>query len=120
MLVMIKFKTYQELRQLCENSGGVMTVDLGSLRDAYGVDRLGVHVKSGIKRQLESEGLGSFPAELPNYQHELVRVYRLGTPVADLIDAVLTPSEQHDEELRCAINGDSATILQKVRELVCE
>jgi hypothetical protein len=39
------------------------------------------------------------PVELPNYQNRQVRRYKKGTPVGDLIDTVLTTSEENDAKL---------------------
>lgn len=64
--------------------------------------------------------MGHYPAGLPFFQHEAVRVYKLGTPVADLIEAVLVPNAQHDDELREKAGGDESTILRQIRELVCQ
>jgi hypothetical protein len=114
------FNTFQELKSLVDQFGGVMTVTLGELRDAYGVDRLGVHVKAGITKKLDGEGLKAYPPELPTYQHELVRVYKAGSAISELIDAVLNPDEAHDEELRQAVSKSGGDVLQQIRALVCD
>ncbi len=111
------YKTLDEVRTAVMNSGDVLTLEMRELRDAYGVDRLGPIVRANITKALSGLGLGHYPQDLPEYQHQLVRLYRLGTQIADLIDAVLTPDPAHDQELRDAISGDKAT-LDKIRELV--
>ncbi|MGH7932163.1 MAG: hypothetical protein ACREQN_03240 [Candidatus Binataceae bacterium] len=83
----------------------------------------GVHVRAEISSALAGMGLGHIPQELPSYQHELVRVYKNGTPIGDLIAIVLTPGPQNDNKLSAQFrNGgvDYAAIVQKIRELVAE
>lgn len=88
--------------------------------NAFGAGRLSSGVRSAITRELLGLGLAHYPAELPDWQENPVRVFKLGSPIADLIDAVLEPGAAHDEELRAAVRGDSAEILKKIRELVQE
>lgn len=68
-------------------------------------------------------GLGHVPQELPNFQHEQVRLYKRGTPVGELIETVLAPGESNDKKLVGQV-GDSATdyasVIEKIRELVAE
>ena len=56
-------------------------------------------------------------------QHELVRVFKNGTPVGDLIDTVLKPGQQNDEKLTTQLSSERtnyAEVIQKIRELVTE
>jgi hypothetical protein len=112
-------KDIEAVRQAVDDAGGVLTVKVGALRDAYGAGRLGVHVRSGISRALQGAGLGHYPSDLPDWQDQPVRLFKLGSRVADLIDAVLQPGDAHDEELRQAIRGEATETLAKIRELVC-
>jgi hypothetical protein len=114
------FSTLEEAKELCDKSQGVLTTNMGAVRDAYGAGRLGVHVRKAISDRLKSLGVGHYPEPLPEDQWKCVRLYRLGTPVADLIDAVLQPSAQHDEELRAAAGGEDAKVLRDIRALVCK
>jgi len=116
----MKFESFEELRDTVQESGGVLTISMEDMRDAHGAGRLGVHVRSAISKGLQGLGLGHYPPELPAYQEQYVRVYRLGSPIADLIDAVIEPSPGRDEYLRRAVGGDAEATLAKVRELVCE
>lgn len=115
-----RFNTFEELNDLVTRQQGVGTVQMEGLRDAFGVKRLGIHVRTQISNRLKGYGLGHFPAELPLYQEDYVRVYKLGSPVAELIQAVLQPSPDHDEKIRRAGGGDAEAILEQVRALVCE
>lgn len=108
------------LREKVRANNDLMTCTMLELREAFGAGKLGVHVRKGISDALHSAGLGHVPEELPTYQHEPVRVYRLGSPVAELITAVLRPSDAGDARLREAAGGDDARILQQIRQLVCD
>jgi len=53
----------------------------------------------------------------------MVRLYKKGTPVGDMIVTVLTPGQQNDSKLGEQFSGagvDYAGIVQKIRELVGE
>jgi hypothetical protein len=117
---LVTYKTLDDIRQAVEQHQGVLTVGMDELRDAKGAGRLGVHVRAGIRKDLAGLGLGHWPRELPESQDELVRIYKQGSPVADLIDAVLEPNLQHDEEIRQAVAKEPAQILRQIRELACK
>lgn len=114
------FGTFEELRKAVEANGGLMVVTMYDLREAHGAAKLGVHVRREISGGLAAVGLGHFPHELPSYQEEKVRVFRRGTPIADLVDAVLSPSDFGDERLREAGGNQATEILKEIRQLVCE
>ena len=114
------FAKLSDAKEVLEQQQGVLTTTMGIVRDAYGAGRLGVHVRKAISDQLKSLGIGHYPDPLPEDQMRNVRLYRLGSPIADLIDAVLQPSEAHDEELRAAAGGEDAAIVRRIRELVCK
>jgi hypothetical protein len=109
----------EDLRAVVDSHDGVLTTTMEVLREAYGSGRLGIHVRDGIRKALAGLGLGHFPRDLPEYQWKPVRVYRLGSPVGDLIEAVLELDVGRDEQLRRAAGGSEAQILQQIRELVC-
>ena len=52
------------------------------------------------------------------YQTEVVRLVRLGSPVADLIQAARVPSFEHDEQLRQTAAGDAQDIIDQIRALL--
>lgn len=110
--------TYDELVANVDSNGGLHRATMEELRDAHGASKLGVHVRSAIRSELASRGLGVLPNELPSYQHEEVRVFRLGSPIADIVNAVVTPSASGDMLLR-EVGGHEAEVLNKIRELVC-
>lgn len=111
--------TFDSLEELNEIVGdGLASVPMWEVRDAYGQERLGVHVRTGIHKALARLGLGHFPEQIPDRQGEMLRVYRLGSPTAALIEAVLAPGEEGDELIRDAVGGDAAATLTKIREMV--
>ncbi len=119
---MKNFNTFQELRDIViqPENGGVVTVKMEQLRNAHGVKKLGDHVRNRIVGELDGVGLKAYPRELPNNQNELVRIYRAGTAIAELIDAVINPSPEHDQELRELVVGGHKETLQRIKELVCD
>ena len=108
----------EELRDLVKRNGDVLTVEMEQVRDAYGKGRLGVHVRDNMSKALAGLGIGHYPRPLPDRQWAFVRVYRLGSEIADLIDAVMEPSEEHDEELRKAGGGGAADVLRQIKDII--
>jgi len=114
---------WDEIKAAVENNGNVWTFTVEQLRDAHGSGRTGPLVLRDISRTLAGMGLGHVPNTLPTYQHEQVRLYKLGTPVGDLITKVLTPGEQNDRNLRerlANVGTNYAEIVQQIREIVAE
>ena len=48
-----------------------------------------------------------------------MRLYKLGSPIADIFDAVQNPSQIHDDELREAVGREDIEVIRKIRDLVC-
>jgi hypothetical protein len=111
--------SFDDLRKKVEENGNVVTVSMGTLRDAHGAGKLGVHVRAAISKELAGRGLGHYPDPLPEYQEQVARIFKLGSPIADLLDAALQPNDDHDEELRQAVSGDAQEKINRIRELVC-
>jgi hypothetical protein len=110
----------EELLAKVEANGGILTVTMLELRDAHGAGRLGEHVRSNISNALKSRGFRHYSPDLPGSQYESVRIYKAGSPVDELIAAVLTPGQKGDEKIRSAINNTDQEVLRKIRELVCD
>jgi len=110
---------YEDLRNAVTSNDGVYKTSMDTLKKIERAGRLGVHVRNAISRSLESHGLGHLPQELPPNQEDPVRLYLLGSPIADVIKAVLTPSDRGDETL-CSIGASEAQEqLRQVRQIVC-
>lgn len=115
--------SWDEVKQIVEKNGNVVTLTMEQLREAHGAARLGVNVREEISSALAGMGLRHVPEVLPSYQNEQVRVFKNGTPVGDLIATVLMPGQQNDSKLvsQFAQKGvDYASILQKIKELVAD
>jgi hypothetical protein len=111
--------SYEELRNSVTANYGLRKITMGTLKKIDGAGRLGVHVRTAISRTLESHGLGHLPRELPPNQEDVVRLYLLGSPIADLIKAVLTPSDRGDETLRAVGGSEAEEQLRQIRQIVC-
>src|SRR4051812_37282698 len=108
---MAKFKNFDDIRTAVEANGNLLVLSMYELREAYGAAKLGVHVRREIGEKLAAAGLGCFPdPEDVTYQENKVRVFRRGTPIADVVDAIMNPSEFGDERLRESASGQGAEI----------
>ena len=114
---------YETLLKEVKESGGILGLSMGRLRDIHGAGKLGNIVVESIAEELKSYGLAHTPTELPTSQWRHVIVYRNGTPAAKLIAALSTVDENSAEVVRNFVNAaqtpDSA-IVKKIRELVCD
>src|SRR4051794_40487060 len=107
--------TYDEIRERVSDQGGVMTISMGELRDAHGAGKLGIHVRTNISKELRRRGLNHAPEDLRVYQHETVRVWLMGSPAGDLIEAVNSISPESDQAIRDAVESNAADVLDRVR-----
>jgi len=114
--------TYEDLGKVVDERGGVITAEMALLRNVHGAGKLGAIVVTAIHEQLESHGLGHAPGDLPTFQWERVIIYRKGTPVARVIEAIIAVNDRSDTILRESIgaSGEARAIIQKIRELVCD
>ncbi len=112
------YESLEEIKEAVVGHGGVLTLDMAQLRDAYGADRLGSHVREGIKAKLKKLGLAHRPRRLPNYQEDAVRLYVRKSPVGDLLKAAFRPGESSDKILRRLANGEAERKLRQMTELL--
>jgi hypothetical protein len=115
----MKFDNPEALRDAVIDNGDILTVKVGTVRDAFNYGRLGVHVRKEISKKLRGLGIAHLPAGVPDWQEQPIRLYRMGTPIAELLDAAHDPTAEHDEELKNAVSGSAADILNQVRAIVC-
>lgn len=113
-------KSFEELKSSVEANQNVLSVKMELLRDIFGVRRLGIHVCTEIGRKLAGMGLGHHPEELEPDAWQDVRVYKLGTPMAELLHAANEPGKEQDAVLRDVAQNDAAEVLEQVKALVCE
>lgn len=111
--------TVTELKSQVEANQNVLSVKMEVLRDMVEAKRLGVHVCDEISRTLHREGLGHFPAELEADAWSEARIYRLGSPVAELITATSNPGDKGDAVLRELAGGSAAETVERIKALVC-
>jgi len=117
-----EYTTLEQLREAVELNDNVLTVPMWKIRDAYGAQRLKVHIRSGIHDALDGLGLWHLPREIPDNQHAVLRLIKKGTPAAKLLLAMNRVSADHpedDELIRNAVAGDAKATLQEIREIVC-
>jgi hypothetical protein len=65
------------------------------------------------------------PAPTTSCEHETdswqqVRLYKLGTPVGDILNAANNPGYEGDDTLRDLAAGDAIERLRQIRALVCD
>lgn len=113
------YETPEKLRDAVIDNGNVLTVKVGEVRDTFKYGRLGKHVRREISDKLKGLGIAHYPDDVPDWQENPIRLYRMGTPIADLLDAAHNANPEHDEELKAAVSGGAADVLKQIQALVC-
>ena len=114
--------TYDDLSQHVDAEEGILLMSMGDLRDVHGAGKLGSNVVAGIADKLASVGLGHSPASLPTSQWGRALIYRKGSPLARLIEAINEPSDKSIEVLKevGTRSSEASDTLRRIRELVCD
>lgn len=118
-----KNEDWDAIKAEVDANGGVITLEAGRLRDAYGAGRLTERINLEISNELAARALGHVPyrAEaLPTYQWNLVRVYDKTSAIGKVIEASHNPGDEEDERLREAVDSRAAELLSQVRALVAD
>jgi hypothetical protein len=68
-----------------------------------GTTRITEAIGAELERALNDQGLRCYPSLVSTTTGDRVRIFRAGSPIGDLIDAVLVPSPDHDRELAEAL-----------------
>ena len=110
--------SFDALATLVEDED-LVQVQMQVLRKAAKWDRLTLGALDAITDELRQRALGVDPG-LSQDRFEEVRVYKIGTPIGNLVESVITPSEQGDKRLREAAANSAQEIVRKIRGLVCE
>ena len=76
-------------------------------------------MRDQIAQQLKDSGLGHYPLELPGYQNQMVRHYKLETPLVGKIEAVLVPNGGCEDKLRNSASNDDGETIERFRAVVC-
>jgi hypothetical protein len=113
------YQDFDELEQEVRQKGNVLSVQMFTLRNLQGAGRLGPYVVEQISKELAKRGLGHHPEGLPEQQWDWVRIFKLGSNVADLIRASMNIGDKEDEKLRQLANDDVMGTLNRIRQLVC-
>jgi hypothetical protein len=109
---------FDQLADLVEDDD-LVVVQMQNLRAAAKWDRLTMGALDAITDELRQRALGVYPGLTQN-RHEEVRVYRIGTPIGNLVESVIKPSDQGDKRLREAATNSGQELIRKIRGLVCE
>jgi hypothetical protein len=96
----LAFTNLDDIAQLVDKYGGVQSLLMMDLRDAYGKKRLSSAIRSEISAALAERGIAHFPQELPNSQDDMVRLFNVTSQVGKLIQVVLTCGDSEDEQCR--------------------
>ncbi len=113
-----EIKTYGDLEEYVSDNDNVATIEMLKLREIHKVQKLGSTVRENISKKLKQKGLDHCPGTLPSYYDEDVRIYKAGTPLSELIDAVNYVGEEYDKKLIRLANNDAQDILGKIKELL--
>jgi hypothetical protein len=95
---MTVFRNFESLENALHESGDVMSVRMGQLRDAFGKGRLGIHVRAGISGELDNRFIGYLPRPLPNNQVDIVLLYKKNSPIAEIVEHPTKDRVQKDVE----------------------
>lgn len=115
-MVQTRAKTWKELDSDLVANAGVITVTGEKLRAIHGADRIGSNVRAAIIRELEARDI-AIDSSMKFYGESLVRLYKRGTPAAEIIDAVHYIGHERDEIIRRWISGASGKLAQ-IREIL--
>lgn len=115
-----KYVGAKDLRTAVEADGDLLRVTAEDIRRAEGTyGKLGSHVNNKLAQWLENNGMGVLGGALPRYQHQEAVLYRAGTTMAKVIEAVEYPSELGDKMLRQVASDDGAQDkLERIRGII--
>lgn len=112
-------KSYEELVTQVGSQGDIAVFEMGVLRDLEGAGKLGKYIRQSISDTLRTHHLGHLPEDLPIYQEQAVRIYRLESRVGRVVEAILHPSAAGDAVLRALGDDDDAQErLEQIRRVI--
>ena len=115
------YSDFDAIKAHMDSSGGILSLEMRQLRDAYHVDRLGIHVRNGIHDKLAGLGIAHTPERLPEYQEDRVRLFTLGSPFAKALRDMSNYTAEADQRLRERFSTDASDceqIIQRIKELL--
>jgi hypothetical protein len=113
------FTDLDGLKRYVMECGGVATVQMRYVRDAFSHGRLGVRVRQAISLRLIRAGIGHLPAQLPDDQDKFVRLYDKNSEAGQWIDKGLEPNPLEDEMIQDRFAGAEAAMIDRIRKIVC-
>ena len=96
--------------------GGIHSVQMKELRDAFEYKKTGSNVIQVIHDELLKRGFGHVPAELPLFQGEWVRIYEFGTKYGKLVNAAINPDPSFEDLIRSAIEATTEGVVRSQLE----
>lgn len=114
----MQFKNIEKVKVAVDNNGGILTVEMSSLRDAYGAGKLGVNVVAAISEELSSYGVRHWPQSLPAKQWESVRLYKAGSPLSKIIELLDNYEDGVDERLIEITTDNAREKIDQVRKIL--
>ena len=116
-----KAKAFDEIKEMVDSHGGVLTVPMRILREAHGASGLGPLVVDDIQNHLNIKGIGWSPSELPTSSGRNVRLYTLVSRFQESLKRYsgrISPTD--DEVIRKQFTCDSLyeETVNKIRNLL--
>ena len=113
-------QAFLDLKERIDSHGGVLSVRMGDLRDAYGAKSLGTNNIISIQSYLDENGIGYSPDELPTNGTKKVRLYTLVSRFNDTLKKYSGNISERDdaavrESFTCASLYDT---IKKIRKLL--
>jgi len=94
---------------------GVVTIRLDELRNAFGFQRLGANVRWEIAQSLRQAEIDFVPPQLPNRDHEMIRLFDKRLPIPGLLKAAVELDPEMDQVLAEAARGIKSPVSTKRR-----
>jgi hypothetical protein len=108
---------FRKIKDKVQNKGGFLTVYMRELREAYGVAKLGPNVNAKISRELRAVGL-ECANKLTENQWDSVRLYQIGHPAEELINAFHLIDANNDSADQILINACQSENCLEYREAI--
>lgn len=107
----------ESLKKDVLKAGGMTSgITMWGLRSACGFERLGKNVPDAVSQKLHAAGIGHIPTVL-SQKTITVRIYIVASPIGQLIESVLTPNADNDENLLVLVDG-AAKKLAQIKEIL--
>lgn len=114
----VQIESFDDLADQVQDEG-ITVVQMHTLRAAAKWERLTLRALEAIEDELRKRALGCYPRLLED-RHAEVRIYKIGTPLGNLVESVIKPSDRGDNLLREVASNSNQELIRKIRMLVCE